>query len=113
MSKKRGIWAVGLLPSAVLDWYKRTAGRYQRFAGIIANNLRTVGPENQFEVEQVISVDNPLHASPSCGSSLHRPALLRARSARRYRLFCDVVLFILFIALAIFVIVGALSIWSV
>jgi hypothetical protein len=95
------------------DWYKRTAGRFRRFAGIIADNLRTVGPENQFEVERVISVDNPVHASPSYGSSLHRSALLKARSARRYQLFCDVVLFILFFAMAIFVIVGALSIWSV
>jgi hypothetical protein len=78
MSKKRRSWAVGLLLSAVLDWYKRTAGRYRRFAGIVADNLGTVGPENQFEVERVISVDNPLHASPSCESSLHRSVLLTA-----------------------------------
>jgi hypothetical protein len=61
MSKKSGIWAVGLPLSAVLDWCKRTAGKYRRFAGSIADQLRMVGRENQFEVARVMNVRHPLH----------------------------------------------------
>ena len=62
MSKKRGIWAVGLPLSAVLDWCKRTAGRYQRFAGRLVDQSRLVGRENQFEPARVMHVRHPLHA---------------------------------------------------
>jgi hypothetical protein len=61
MSKKRRIWAVGLRLSAVLDWCKRTAGEYRRFAGSIADQLGMVGRENQFEVARVLNVSYPLH----------------------------------------------------
>ena len=61
MSKKREIWAVGLSLSAMLDWYKTTAGRYRRFAGRIADQIRMVGRENQFEVARVMNVSDPLH----------------------------------------------------
>jgi hypothetical protein len=47
--------------SAVLDWCKRTAGKYRRFAGSIADQLRMVGRENQFEVARVMNVRHPLH----------------------------------------------------
>src|SRR4029077_8441837 len=61
MSIKRRIWAVGLRMSEVLDWYKRTAGKYRRFVGSIADQLRMVGRENQFEVARVMNVSHPLH----------------------------------------------------
>jgi len=47
--------------SAVLDWCKRTAGKYRRFAGSIADQLRMVGRENQFDVARVMNVSRPLH----------------------------------------------------
>jgi hypothetical protein len=62
MSTKRGIWAVGLPLSVVLDWCKRTAGRYRRVAGRIADQSRPVGREKRFEVARVMDVSHPLHA---------------------------------------------------
>jgi hypothetical protein len=62
MSKKTGISAVGLRLSAVLDWCNGTAGKYRRFAGRIADQLRMVGRENQFEAARVMNVSHPLHA---------------------------------------------------
>jgi hypothetical protein len=47
--------------SAVLDWCKRTAGKYRWFAGSIADQLRMVGRENQFEVARVMNISHPLH----------------------------------------------------
>ena len=89
MSKKRGIWAVGLAPSAMLDWYKRTASRYRRFAGRIADKLRTVGRENQFEVAPVISVSHPLHAD-FAGKRVELREFTKALSiGDRIRVLCD------------------------
>ena len=62
MWKKREIWAVGLLLSAVLDWCKRTVGRYRRVPGKIADQSRLVGRENQFEAARVVNLSHPLHA---------------------------------------------------
>jgi hypothetical protein len=62
MSTKRGIWAVGLPLSVVLDWCKRTVGRYGRVAGRIADQSRWVGKENQFEAARVMNLSHPLHA---------------------------------------------------
>ena len=62
MSKKRRIWAVGFPLSAMLDWYKKAAGRYRRFAGIIADQLRMAERENQSEVARVMNVRHPLPA---------------------------------------------------
>jgi hypothetical protein len=61
MSKKSRIWAVGLRLSAALDWCKRTAGKYRRFAGRIAGQIRIVRQENQFEVAPVMNVSHPSH----------------------------------------------------
>ena len=61
MSTKRGIWAVGLPLSVVLDWCKRTVGRYGRVAGRIADQSRRVGKENQFEAARVMNLSHPLH----------------------------------------------------
>jgi hypothetical protein len=60
MSANRGIWAVGLPLSAVLDWCKRTVGRYRRVAGRIADQPLLVGRENQFA--RAMNVSQPLLA---------------------------------------------------
>jgi hypothetical protein len=62
MSIKRGIWAVGLPLSVVLDWCKRTLGRYRRVPGRIADQSRLVGKENQFEATRVMNFSHPSHA---------------------------------------------------
>ena len=56
MSANRGIWAVGLPLSAVLDWCKRTVGRYRRGA----DQSLLVGRENQFA--RAMNVSQPLLA---------------------------------------------------
>jgi hypothetical protein len=89
MSKKRGIWAVGLPPSAVLDCYKRTADRCRQFAGRIADKLRTVGRENQFEVAPVINVSHPFHAD-FAGKRVELREFTKALSiGDRIRVLCD------------------------
>jgi len=62
MSIKRGIWAVGLPLSVVLDWCKRTVRRYRRDPGRIADQSRLVGKENQFEATGLMNLAHPLHA---------------------------------------------------
>lgn len=50
MSKKHGIWGSGLLLSGMLDWCKRTAGKYWRFTSGIRSRSRMVGPKDTFGV---------------------------------------------------------------
>ena len=61
MSKRRGIWAAGLPVSAPLDWCKRIAGKFRRFAGRIADQSRVVGREDRLEVGRVLSASRPIH----------------------------------------------------
>ena len=89
MSKKCEIWAVGLPLSAVLDWYKTTAGRYRRFADRIVDQLRMVGRENQFEVARVMNVSHPLHAD-FAGKRVELREFTKVLSiGDRIRLLCD------------------------
>ena len=89
MSKKRRIWAVGLRLSAVLDWYKRTAGKYRRFAGSIADQLRMVGRENQFDVTRVLNVSHPLHVD-FAGERVELREFVKVLSiGDRIRVLCD------------------------
>jgi len=46
MSKRRGIWVVRSPLSSALSWWKRTAGRYWRFAASTLDG----GQENQFQI---------------------------------------------------------------
>jgi hypothetical protein len=62
MSTKRGIWEVGLPLSVMLEWCKRTVGRFRRVPGRIADQSRLVGRENQFEATRVMNLSHPLHA---------------------------------------------------
>ena len=89
MLKKRGIWSVGLPLLAVLDWCTRTAGRYRRFAGRIAGQLRMVGRENQSEVARVMNVSHPLHLD-FAGKSVELRELTKVlRIGDRIRVLCD------------------------
>jgi len=89
MSKKRGIWAVGLPPSALLDWCKRTADRYRRFAGRIADRLRTVGRENQLDFAQVMNTSDPLYIDVAGKRVELRELIKLLRIGDRIRVFCD------------------------
>ena len=60
MSANRGFWEVGLPLSAVLDWCKRTVGRYRRVASRIADQSRLVGRENQFDAVRAMNASHPL-----------------------------------------------------
>jgi hypothetical protein len=89
MSKKLGIWAVGLPLSAVLNWYKRTAGLYRQLARRMACQLRMVGPRKQFEVTEVIEVSAPFHAD-FAGSPVELREFTRILSiGDRIRVLCD------------------------
>ena len=89
MSKKLGIWAVGLPLSAMLKWYKRAAGRYQRLAQRIAYQLKMVGRRKQFKAAEVIKVSPSFH-----GDFAGNPAELREFTrvlsiGDRIRVLCD------------------------
>jgi hypothetical protein len=89
MSKKRGIWAVSLLPSAVLDWCKRTAAKCRRFAGRIADQLRTVGRENQLDFARAMNGSDPLYVDFAGKRVELREFITRLRIGDRIRVFCD------------------------
>jgi hypothetical protein len=89
MSKKRGIWDAGMRLSGVLEWYKRTAGKYQQFVGRISNQLRMVGRENRFEVQPIMNVSHPLHADFSGKPIELREFTKLLRVGDRFRMFCD------------------------
>ena len=89
MSKKRGICAVGLPPSAVLDWCKRTADRYRRFAGRIADQLRMVGRENQLDFARVMNTSDPLYVDFAGKRVELREFIKRLRIGDRIRVLCD------------------------
>jgi hypothetical protein len=89
MSIKRGIWAVGLPLSVVLDWCKRTVGRYRRVAGRIADQSRWVRKENQFEATRVMNFSHPLHAD-SAEECVELKEFTRILSiGDRIRVLCD------------------------
>jgi hypothetical protein len=62
MSTKRGIWEIGMPLSVVLEWCKRTLGKFRRVPGRIADQSRLVGRETQFEATRVMNLSHPLHA---------------------------------------------------
>jgi len=89
MSKKLGICAVGLPLSAVLNWYRRTVGRYRRLARRIACQIRMVGRRKQFEAAEVIKVSPPFHAD-FAGSPAELREFTRVLSiGDRIRVLCD------------------------
>ena len=89
MSKKCGIWLVGVPLSAVLDLCKRTADRCRRFAGRIADHFRMAGRENQLEVARVVNVSHPLHVD-FAGKPVELIEFVKGLGiGDRIRVFCD------------------------
>jgi len=80
MSKRCGIWG------AVLDWCKRTTGRYRRFAG--AGQLRMVGRENRLEAARPID-GKRLHIDFDRGLVEFKQFIEVLRIGDRVRVFCD------------------------
>jgi hypothetical protein len=73
----------------VLDWCKRTAGKYRQFAGRVEDQLRMVGRENQFEIARVMNVSHPLHAD-FAGKRVELRELIKMLSiGDRIRVLCD------------------------
>jgi hypothetical protein len=80
MSKTSGIWRITLVWSAALDWCKKTASRYQRFAG-----RRSV----QFKVGRATNVSHPLRVD-FCGERIELKEFIKVlRIGDRIRVLCD------------------------
>lgn len=89
MSANRGIWAVGLLLSAVLHWCKMPVGRYRRVAGRIADQSRLAWRENQFEAARAMNVSHPVHADLA-GERVELKEFTKVLSiGDRIRVLCD------------------------
>jgi hypothetical protein len=89
MSKKRGIWAVGVPLSAVLNLCRRTVDRCRQFAGRIADQLGMAEQENQLEVVPVLNVSHPLHVDFAGKPVELREFIKVLRIGDRIRVFCD------------------------
>ena len=89
MSKKRGIRAVGVPLSAVLDLCKRSANRYQRFAARFVDQLRIARHENQREVTRAMNVSHPFHVDFAGKPAELREFIKVLGVGDRIRVFCD------------------------
>jgi hypothetical protein len=84
MSKRRGIWAS--LPLAALDWCKKTAGRYWRFAGGRVWSITDGRRADEFEASLP---KNPVHVD-FCGERIELREFIKVLSiGDRIRLLCD------------------------
>ena len=89
MSKIRGLWAVGVPLSAVLNLCKKIADRCRRFAGRIADQLPMAGQESPLEVARVIDVSHPLQVD-FAGKPVELSEFIKVLSiGDRIRVFCD------------------------
>jgi hypothetical protein len=89
MSTKRGIWEIGMPLSVVLEWCKRTLGKFRRVPGRIADQSRLVGRETQFEATQVMNLSHPLHADLAEKWLELREFTKVLNIGDRVRVFCD------------------------
>ena len=89
MSKIRGLWAVGVPLSKVLNLCKKIADKCRRFAGRIADQFRMAGRENHLEVARVVNVSHPLHVD-FAGEPIALTEFIKTLSiGDRIRVFCD------------------------
>ena len=87
MARRRGLGIFGLPLSTMLDWCKRTAARYRRFAG--AGQLRIVGREDQFESAQSAKSSQPLYVDFD-GDRVELNEFIKIlRIGDRIRVFCN------------------------
>jgi len=85
MSKRRGILAVRWPLSAALGWWKRTAGRYWRFAASIMDGRQ----ENQFEIAQTTNNSQPLQLDFALERVELKEFAKTLNIGDRIRMFCD------------------------
>ena len=83
MSKRRGVWVVRWQPSSALAWWKRTAGRYWRFAASTLDGRQ----ENQFEIVRTNN-NEPFQLDASEPVELKEFAKT-LNIGDRIRIFCD------------------------
>jgi len=84
MSKRRGI--CGRLPLAVLDWCKKAAGRYWRFAG---GTVRPITSDRRYDEFAVSQTNNSVQVE-FCGESIELREVIKILSiGDRIRLLCD------------------------
>jgi len=84
MSKRHGIWAS--LPLSALDWGKKAAGRYWRFAGGIVWSITDGRRTDEFKVSPP---KNPVQVD-FCGERIELREFIKVLSiGDRIRLLCD------------------------
>jgi len=89
MSKRSKNWAASLSASATLDWWKRIVGKFLRFAGRIADQLRMAGKEKRFEVGRIMSDSHSIQVDLA-GKRLELTEFVRVLNiGDRIRVFCD------------------------
>jgi hypothetical protein len=89
MSKRCGIWGVSSSLLNALDWCKRTAGRYWRFAGTIGWSTTADRRHDQFEGRRSTNVSHLLQRD-SCGERIELKEFVKVLSVGdRIRVLCD------------------------
>ena len=89
MSKRRGIWGIGLPLSAVLEWCKRMADRYWRGARGISWSVADGGRNDQFEVARLTNIRAPEQVD-FCGERIELKEFIEGLSVGdRIRVLCD------------------------
>jgi hypothetical protein len=85
MSKRRGIWAGRWTLSSALGWFKRTAGRYWRFAASTMDGRQ----ENQFELARTTNNSQPFQPDFASEGVELKEFAKTLNIGDRIRIFCD------------------------
>jgi hypothetical protein len=85
MSKRRGIWVVKWPVSSALGWWKRTGGRYCRFAAPTMDDQQ----ENQFEIEPTTNNSEPVQRDFVSERVELKEFAKTLNIGDRIRMFCD------------------------
>jgi hypothetical protein len=85
MSKRRGIWVVRWPPASALGWWKRTAGRYWRFAA----STRDGRQENQFEIARTTNNSEAFQLDAASEPVELKEFGKTLNIGDRIRMFCD------------------------
>jgi hypothetical protein len=89
MSKRFGIWGIGLSLLAALDWCKRTAGRYWPFSAGIVWSITPGHGHDQVEGGQSTQVGGPVQIE-FCGERIELKEFTKALNiGDRIRVLCD------------------------
>jgi hypothetical protein len=85
MSKRRGIWVVRWPLSSALGWWKRTAGRYWRFAASTMDGRQ----ENRFEIARTTNNGQPFQLDFASERVELKEFAKTLNIGDRIRMFCD------------------------